>query len=139
MKSHNSRTFVVHVILITLALFLGAFAQAQPTNLESDLATIFATELDGAIVACPQDYPITHLAACFRVWGSNDLTSMQLNNAFNGYNDVKWLIPWEANGSVLMRAFEVTGHPIVQVFLTRDPSDTSRTMVWFIEFERFPE
>lgn len=125
--------------LVTLALAFGFVAQAQPTEYEKNLSIIFATDIEGTIVSCPAGWPITDLAACFRVWGSHDLVSMQLNNAMASYSDANWTHPWNGQDGVMIRAFYVKGYTDTLVFLTQDGSDSSRTIVWFIEQDRFPE
>jgi hypothetical protein len=123
--------------IVTFALVLG-FAQAQSTQVERDINIVFAVELDGAVVACPDGYPITRLAACFRVWGDHDFISLRMNHAVRQYYDASWATAWNAQGPLMLRTLRVETLPNLYVFLSIDPQDPYRTIVWFIEQRRFP-
>lgn len=138
----NPRSFL-RVAFIALAAAFFATAQAQPTTFETQLSWVLANDVDATIINCPAEYPITNLAACFRMTSGFDLSRSWLELSISGYGDATWVSPWTVSddGTVNTRALEVEGHPLAGIFLTPDynsrNSDYS-TIVWVIELNRFP-
>lgn len=125
---------------ILIAALLSAAALAQPTDFEDQLATILASGTDGVMITCPPGYPISGMAACYRVWGSFDLTSAELNRLIRTYSDASWPLPWSESDArdVLLRPLAIDGRPLAFVILTPSPTDDFETIVWVIEEKRFP-
>jgi hypothetical protein len=108
-------------------LILASFARAQEYEPRL-IAMAIANDIDAVLVDCP--IKLDPPAACYRYSLDVDWLKMKLENFVRGYDDIRWLMPWNEDRGILGRVLELANGDAYMVFLVPD----GRSSIGYVQF-----